>query len=203
MAGSAFQKWAGVCLCIAALLLVVINAGFTPRLPQGAFSGLAASEVFLWRQCLAAAAALFMTIGLIGLFAAQSQRVSFFGHLAFFIAFTGGMALFATEWAQIFLLRDMALHNPDALDQLENAAGPTLFDIGAIAAFSVFALGWVLMSISMALARVFARWSALLVLAAFLVTPALGAFGVWGAAAGSVAIGLGWFSLGVQLIRAR
>ena len=51
------------------------------------------------------------------------------------------------------------------------------------------------------LAGVFSRLSAGLVLAAFFITPALGAFGVWGAAGGSALIGLGWFWLGVQLMR--
>ena len=36
-----------------------------------------------------------------------------------------------------------------AVDALEDAPGMTLFDIGAIAAFSAFALGWCLMAISL------------------------------------------------------
>lgn len=203
MANTAFLKWSGLSLCIAAISLVVINAGLTPQLPQGAFSQTAASDIFLVRQCLAAATALFMTIGVTGIFIAQADKLSLFGHVAFFVAFAGGLALFATEWAQIFIIRDLALSDPAAVDRLEDAAGMTLFDIGALVSFSTFAVGWLLLAISTLLARVFARFSAGLVLAAFLITPALGAFGVWGAAGGSVLIGLGWFALGVQLLRGR
>ena len=201
MGGTAFLRWTGGALCAAAILLVVINAGLTPRLPDGAFSEIAASQVFFWRQCLAALTAFLMTFGVAGVFFAQANRVSFFGRTAFFVALAGGLALFATEWGQIFIVRDLALNNPGALDQLEDAPGLTPFDIGAIAAFSVFALGWVLLAISALLARVFTRWSAALLLIAFFITPALGAFGVWGAAGGSILIGLGWMALGVQLVR--
>lgn len=197
----ALAKWTGGALCIAAVFLVAINAGLTPLLPDGAFSQLAASEIFLWRQCLAAMTAFLMTLGIIGIFSAQAARVSFFGRAAFFVALAGGLALFATEWAQIFIVRDLSLTNPAALDQLEDAPGLTLFDIGALAAFSAFALGWVLLAISTMLARVFSRWSAALVVIAFFATPALGAFGVWGAAAGSALIAVAWVALGVQLFR--
>lgn len=200
---AAFAKWTGGALCLAAVLLVVINAGLTPRLPNGEFSVIAASDIFLWRQCLAAAAAFLMTFGIVGVFAAQADRVSFFGRAAFFLALLGGTALFATEWAQIFVIRDIALSNAAAVDQVEDQAGLTLFDIGATAAFSLFALGWVLLAVSTMLARVFARWSAALVAVAFFVTPALGPFGVWGAAAGSVLIAVGWIAIGVQLFRMR
>jgi hypothetical protein len=197
----AFAKWTGAALCVAAVLLVVINAGLTPRLPDGEFSQLGASQIFLVRQSLAALTALLMTFGIVGAFSAQADRVNSFGRFAFLLALAGGMALFATEWAQIFVIRDLALNNPAAVDQLEDAPGMTLFDIGALAAFSMFALGWIMLAISMLFARVFHKWSAILVLGAFFVTPALGAFGVWGAAGGSVLIGAGWFALGVQLVR--
>jgi hypothetical protein len=199
----AFAKWSGAALCIAAVLLVGINVVLTPRLPDGAFSQLGASQIFLLRQSLAALTAFLMTLGIVGIFSAQANRVSFFGRTAFCVALAGGMALFATEWAQIFIIRDLALSNPAALDQLEDAPGLTLFDMGALAAFTAFALGWVLLAISALLARVFSRWSAALVLIAFFVTPALGPLGVWGAAAGSVVIAAGWTALGVQLFRMR
>jgi hypothetical protein len=150
----AFAKWTGAALCVAAVLLVVINAGLTPRLPDGEFSHLGASQIFLLRQSLAALTALLMTFGIVGIFSAQADRVSFFGRFAFLLAFAGGMALFATEWAQIFVIRDLALNNPAAVDQLEDAPGMTLFDIGALAAFSMFALGWIMLAISMLFARV-------------------------------------------------
>jgi hypothetical protein len=201
MASQAFLRWTGAALCVAAILLVIINVVFTPQLPEGAFSSLAQSQVYFWRQCLAALTAFLMTFGIVGVFSAQADRVSFFGRAAFLIALAGGMALFATEWAQIFIIRDFALHNPAAIDQLEDLPGLTLFDLGALAAFGVFALGWVLLAVSALFARVFTRWSAGLVLIAFFVTPALGAFGVWGAAGGSVLIAIGWIALGVQIFR--
>ena len=166
MGGKAFCWWSGLALCAAAVLTVFVNAALTPLLPHGSFDALATSQVFLIRQSLASAAALLMLFGIIGLHVARLHRVRLFDGVAFTIAIAGAAGLFATEWNQLFTIRDFALHAPQALNAVENAGSFTPFDIGALASAATFFLGWFVFAISLLLSKFYSRQGPLVALAA-------------------------------------
>ena len=64
------RKWQRRAALHSAVALVVSNAGLTPRLPDGAFAQLSASQICLVRQSLAALAAILMTFGSVGIVSA-------------------------------------------------------------------------------------------------------------------------------------
>jgi hypothetical protein len=201
-----FVKWTGLALCVAAVITFAVNAVLTPMLPQGSFSALAASQVFLVRQSFAAAAALLLIFGIVGLHVSRLSLVGGFGTAAFVVALCGGAGLFSVEWNQLFTIRDFALHAPDALGRIEDAKGLTPFDLGSLIAASTFFMGWLLLAVSLLLSNQYSKLSAGLILAGFIVAPALSALGVsgaWPAAGASAIIGAGWFLLGVQMMKLR
>jgi hypothetical protein len=201
----AFLRWCGVALSAAAFLTVGLNVVLTPMLPDGDFSDIASSNAFLWRQSLAAAAALLLLFGIVGLHVNRLSRIGVFGGVSFALALVGGAALFAIEWNQLFTIRDFAIQAPDTLNAVEDAEGLTPFDVGALAAASAFFLGWFLFAVSLLLSGRYSRVSTALVLVGFVIAPLLGAAGVtaaWAAAGASVVIGAGWLLLGLQLMRA-
>jgi len=201
-----FVRWTGLALCVAAVITFGINTLLTPMLPQRSFPAVAASQVFLVRQSFAAAAALLLIFGIVGLHVSRLGRVSGFGTAAFVVALSGGAGLFSVEWNQLFTIRDFALHAPDALGRIEDAKGLTPFDLGSLIAASTFFLGWLLLAVSLLLSNEYSKLSAGLILAGFIVAPALSAMGVsgaWAAAGASAIIGAGWFLLGVQMMQLR
>lgn len=193
-------------MCAAAVLTVGLNVVLTPMLPRGSFAELAASQPFLLRQALASLAALSMLFGVVGLHVARLGTVRAFGTVAFVVAISGAVSLFATEWNQLFTIRDLALHQPQALISMEDADGLTPFDVGSLASAATFFLGWLLMAISLLLSKNAPRIGGAIVLVGFVVAPVLSAVGINGPMAvvgASSVVGAGWFVLGLHLMRGR
>jgi len=198
------MRWSGVALAAGGVLTLLINACLTPLLPAHApLAKTAASSVFLWRQGLSALAAVFLLFGSIGLYLRQAARTGRSGAVAFAMAFIGSALLLATEWAEVFLVRDLALRTPDALQALDSGHGPTLYDLGAMIAFGMFTIGWLALAASTLRAGMLSRRAAWLVIAGLFSIPLLGAVvpGVWGAVAGNAILASGWFWLGHDVRR--
>jgi hypothetical protein len=199
----------GWALIAGGVLTAIANGVFSPMLRvESPFAELAGSQVFLTRLSLAAAGLMLVLLGMVGLYIRQAAKLSWFGGFAFVIAFCGTAAIMAHEWAQVFFIHHIAKTIPDALDAMENVAGPNLFDAESIIVASSFALGWILWCVSLLLGRVFSWLGPALVLAGLLGTPALGAAlaaaggnPVWGMAAGGVLFALGWIVLGRALLK--
>jgi hypothetical protein len=199
---SGYWRWSGIALAAGGAATFLINALLTPFLQfDASYATTAASTVFLWRQSLSALAVALLLFGSVGLYLRHADRFGRFGAAAFVPAFLGSAMLLANEWCQVFLVRDLALRAPEALETLEAAKGMSLYDAGAVIAFIVFTLGWILFSISMLLSRRYARRGPILVIAGFVVTPVLAAAlpGAWGAIIGNAVLGAGWVVLGREL----
>jgi hypothetical protein len=182
------------------MLTFLINAGLTPLLPTHApFAETAASTLFLWRQSASALAAALLLLGSIGLYLRQAERAGRFGAVAFLMAFLGSALLLATEWNEVFLVRDLALQVPNALQMLDAGHHPSLYDLGAIISLGTFTIGWLALAVQTLRAGIFSRRAASLVIAGFLLIPLLGAVGVWGVVLGNAVLGSGWFLLGCEL----
>jgi hypothetical protein len=198
-----FMTWSGVALAAGGAITLLVNASLTPFLQTDApYSATAAAVVFLWRQSLSALAALLLLFGSVGLHLRHAGPAGRFGAIAFELAFAGSALLLAYEWSQVFFVRDLALKAPELLEELETAEGLSLYDIGPVIAFATFTLGWILLSVSMLLARVYSRRGPILVIVGFFSVPILTAAlpGAWGAILGNAVLGIGWMLLGYELL---
>jgi hypothetical protein len=197
------SAWPGLALVAGGACTLLVNAGLTPFLQADApFAVMAASNVFVWRQSFSAFAAILLLAGSVGLYESQSGRSGRFGAFAFGFAFFGSAVLLAHEWNQVFFVHELAGRAPEALESLEAAEGPSLFDLSAIIALSAFTLGWLLFALSQLMAGVYPRRGPILVLAGFISIPLLGAVlpNLWGMVVGNIVLASGWMLLGRQLL---
>jgi hypothetical protein len=196
----------GIALIFGGLLVLIVNAVITPFLPSGdSFAATAASPVFLLRQILSAFAAFSLLAGSVGLFLHRSDRFGRVGMCTFGLAFLGSALLLAHEWGQIFIVHDLALHEPKALEALEDVAGATFSDIGAMIAVVTFAVGWIAFSVSILIFGAYVRLGPVLLLIGFFATPMLAAAlpPMLGLGLGNAILASGWFFLGHELYRSQ
>lgn len=199
----------GAALIGGGVLTLIANGVFSPLLPvEGSFAELAGSLVFLARLSLAAAGLMLVLLGMVGLYLRHAATLSWFGAMAFVLAFLGTAAIMAHEWAQVFVIHHIARIAPGTLDVIENVEGPNLFDIEAMIVAASFSLGWIVWCIAMLRARLVPWIGSSLVLLGLFGTPLLGAaaatFGasaIWGMAVGGVLFALGWMALGAALLK--
>lgn len=202
MPNRVFLRWTGAALAAGGALTLLVNTCLTPLLPRPAsYAETAASLIFAWRQGFAAAAAALLVFGSVGLYLRQADRAGPFGAVAFVVALLGSALVLATEWVQLFAVRDFALRAPKTLTTLYSGPGLSLFDIGAMVAVGTFALGWLALAVVTLRARVLSRSAAILVIAGFFATPLLQPLlpGVWGAIISNSVLGAGWFWLGYEI----
>ena len=202
MANDSFLRLSGCALAFGGALTFLINAILTPFLPKGVlFSTVAASPIFLWRQSASALAAMLLLFGAVGLYLRQSKRSSWFGAVAFAIAFVGSALLVASEWDQIFETRDLALRAPATLNALDSGRGLSLSNLGALIAIGTFTVGWIALAGWTLRIGVFPRRAAALVVAGFFLIPLLHAAlpGSSGDILGNGVLGAGWLWLGMDM----
>lgn len=199
LARHGFIRGCGCALLLGGAVIILINVIATPLLPRHQGSAIVMSTgIFLLRESALGVAALLLLFGCLGLHLVQRMGSGVFGTAAFLASFVGGSFLFAVEWANVFVLRAVAQSNPDTLSALDKNS---LLNIGFASAAGLFALGWLLLSLSLWRARVLPRWAALTTLAGLLSIPALQAtpLGLGGAIAGNVIFGVGLMGLGRAL----
>ena len=204
MPNSRMIRWAGLALAGGGALTFLINAALTPALLSHApFAQTAASSLFLWRQSASALAAALLLFGAVGVYVCQADRLGAGGLLAFVMSLLGSSLLLATEWTEIFLVRTLAVRAPDALNALDSGHGMNFYDIGSMAALSLFMLGWLAMATASIKAGVLARGAAGLVIAGLFAIPLLSAAlrMPWGPIAGNAILGAGWVWMGLEVRR--
>jgi len=198
------KKYSGISLALGGVFTFLINAGLTPFMQIGD-SGVdvAVSNIFLWRQSLSALTAIFLFIGIVGVYERQINKAGRFGVFSFLIAFIGSAMLLAQEWNQIFFVRDLAIRAPETMLALDAGKEFALPEIGSIIVFSFFALGWILFSISTILAKVYRKKGPILIIAGFFATPILTAIlpGLWGMTLGNAILSAGWVLMGLERFR--
>jgi hypothetical protein len=201
MAGS-FVRWCGLALCVAAVTTLALNVFVSPRLPEGSFTTVAASSVYFLRQCIASAVALLLVFGIAGIHVSRFGRVGLFGTIAFVVAFTGQVLLFAIEYGQAFQVRDYALNAPAMLNAAITDPHRPLA-IGALVAIVTFFVGWLLLSVSLLVSRHVHRLGPTLILVGLPLLFATKSLGAVGGVITSAVTGAGWFLIGLEMMRRR
>jgi hypothetical protein len=142
-----FIRGCGRALIFGGAMTALINLMTTPLLPRHQGPAVVMSTgIFLLRQSASGVAALLLLFGCLGLHLAQSKDSGVFGAAAFLLSFVGASFLFAVEWANVFVLRAVAQSSPAALGALDKNS---LLNIGSASAAGLFALGWLLLSVSL------------------------------------------------------
>ncbi len=102
--------------------------------------------------------AVYLLLGLVGLYARQSAASGTLGLVGFLVAVLGTMLLAGAWWWEAFAVPYAAAEAPALV--AEPPTGRLL--AGAVVSFGVFALGWVLFGLASVRARVFPRDAAIL-----------------------------------------
>lgn len=195
-----FYTVTGAALILGGLLTALINIFLTPQLdPGSSYAAMAGSSLFFTRLMLTGMAALLVLIGSMGLYARQAEKIGVFGLIAFLLTFIGMAALFANEWTSVFTVHEISQSAPEALEALDESA---LFDAGTIAALGLSMLGWLAFAAVTLRAGILPRWTAVSVIAGFILAVLLPPLmGLWGAAAANTILGAGWMGFGWSVAR--
>lgn len=185
----------------AAVAAAVTNAVFTPMLRKGeAFAITLVSPAFLGREISSAVCALCLLLGAALLWpeVPRSGGTTF----AVVLAITGSALLLATEWSQIFDMRDVASVAPQTIAALSSRRGLHASDLGAMIALLAFTTGWLAVAVVILRTRFVPARSGWLIIAGFVAIPLLQALthNRTGAIAGNLILALGWFLLGRDLV---
>ena len=165
MPSSELIQWSGLAAILAAVLLSVgalLNiATETENLSESATT---APYAFTWLMYLLGG--VLLLLGLVGLYARQSEAAGILGLVGFLGAFLGTALLVGSAWFQLFVAPVFAVEAPGALD-----AEPTgMLALGFVLSFVVFStLGWILFGVGTLRAGVYPRAAAILLIAGVLI----------------------------------
>ncbi|NNL16878.1 MAG: hypothetical protein HKO81_09600, partial [Flavobacteriaceae bacterium] len=161
-------KYGGMALILGGISFTITNVAISPFVDfEVPFSEMLTSSPFFYRMIFAALTVAFLLFGSIGLYLYHSQieRAKMFMQVTFIIAFFGSAFLLANEWHQIFVLPEIAKISPEAIDKLGSSDNIGRDVIGAMIAFAMFSIGWILFTISVLIARKLNRLGPVLVIA--------------------------------------
>jgi hypothetical protein len=157
MSSSNLIRWAGLAAILAGVLLVVgdlldlaIGFGDEP------FSEVATTGTHALQSWIRLIGAVLLLIGLVGLYARQSEAAGPLGLAGFLVAFLGTALVMGFFWAILFLTPTLAVEAPVLLDE-----GPPP---GFFFTLITFSVGWLLFGIATLLARVYPRTAALVLI---------------------------------------
>lgn len=194
-------KHSGIAIVMAGFCFAIPNTVILPFVDFGApYGELLTSTSFLYRMIFAALTVALLLFGVSGIYLHHSkiERGKLFRNISFMVAFFGTAFMLANEWHQIFVLPEVANINPEAVDKLGGR-----FAIGATTALTTFSLGWILFSISLLISRKLKRLGPILVLSGFFMIPLFS--GIFtpaiGGIVGGVFLGVGFFLIGIELIK--
>ena len=159
MASSDLSRWAGLAAILAGGLLVVADLlNLAIGFGNEPFSETATTGTYAFQSVVNLLAAVLLLIGLVGLYARQSEAAGLLGLAGFLVAFLGTALVTGLLWASLFIVPSLAVEVPAFLDQVE---GPPP---GFFLTFITFAVGWLLFGIATLLARVYPRIPTILVM---------------------------------------
>jgi hypothetical protein len=159
MSSSDLIRWAGLAAILAGVLLVVADLlNLAIGFGNEPFSETATTGIYAFQSVVNLLAAVLLLIGLVGLYARQSEAAGLLGLAGFLVAFLGTALVTGLLWASLFIVPTLAVEVPAFLDQVE---GPPP---GFFLTFITFAVGWLLFGIATLLARVYPRIPTILVM---------------------------------------
>ncbi len=150
MSSSNLIRLSGLAAVVAGLLLTIGDLLSFATEPENLSEwATMPSYFFVWFLYLLSG--VLLLVGLVGLYAYQSEAAGILGLVGFVGAFSGTALVLGAIWAQLFVAPFLAVQSPGALDTEPTgslAAGFTL-------SFALLAVGWLLFRIAALRARVY------------------------------------------------
>src|SRR5829696_1787837 len=150
MSSSDLIRWSGLAAMVGGALLAVGAFFDLMYFSPEPMSEVVPTGSFLFQQVLYLLGATLLLIGLVGLYARQSQAAGALGLVGFLIAFAGTVLAAGLFWAGMFIAPALATEAPDFVD-----AGPPP---GFVLTFIGFGVGWLVFGIATLRAGVYPRW---------------------------------------------
>jgi hypothetical protein len=142
-------RWGGLAALIASIVSIAIEIALLATIRNQAYSTAALSGEWFILYTLRLIATILLMLGLVAIFARQSQKMGTFGVVAFVIASIGTMLVSGFAWALTFTFPAMAEAVPAFLDA--HAAAPS---IGVVLTLFLVTIGWLLFGIACLRAKV-------------------------------------------------
>lgn len=152
-------RWGGLAALIASILSIGIEVVLLLTLKGQAYSIAALTAGWSFLYFLRLVATILLMLGLVAIFARQSENMHVFGVIAFVIAGMGTMLIFGFAWALTFVFPVMAEAAPTFLDMY--AAAPS---VGVVLTLFLVTVGWLLFGIASLRAKVLPTGSAWVVI---------------------------------------
>ena len=160
MSASNLIRLSGLAAVLAGVLFAISDLVGSLVLDFENFSETATTGTYAVMSVLFLVAAVLLPLGLVGLYAHQSEATGTLGLVAFVVAFVGSILVAGAFWTQAFVAPPLAEVAPEFLD--EEPGGR--LDLGFFLSFSLVALGWLLFGIATLRAKVYPRWAAILLM---------------------------------------
>ena len=162
MSSSDLMRWGGLAALVGGVLFVVAELLGLPTINIESFSETATTTSFAIQTTTFLLGVVLMLLGLVGLYARQSEAAGALGLIGFLVAFLGTVLIGGFMWASVFIAPALATEVPEVVD-----AGPPP---GLLPTFIIFAVGWLLFGIATLRGRVFPRAAAILLIVGAVVT---------------------------------
>jgi hypothetical protein len=144
-------RWSGFAAMVAgALLLIAELLELLPAFDDLPFSELALTSIFTFQLTLYLIGLMVLAVGLVGLYAHQSEAAGPLGLVGFLSAFIGTVFFSGFFWANIFVAPALAIGAPEFLDQGGRFPG---FRLSLV----IYAVGWMLFGLASLKARGYPR----------------------------------------------
>jgi hypothetical protein len=151
MSSSVLARWGGLAAMVAGVLLLVAELlELLPAFDDYPFSELALTALFTFQITLYLVGLILLAVGLVGLYAHQSETAGPLGLVGFLIAFAGTVFFTGFFWANLFVAPALAVGEPEYLDQSGRFHGFRL-------SLFIYAVGWLLFGLASLKARVYPR----------------------------------------------
>ncbi len=109
-----------------------------------------------------------LLVGLVGLYARQSEAAGLLGMVGFLVALVGTGLAIGVSWEEVFVppaLAQLIQSDPAVADPaLLDAGPPAWVNFGFVLSFALFALGWLLFGVATLRARVYPRAAAIVLI---------------------------------------
>ena len=151
MSSSVLARWGGLAAMVAGMLLLVAELlELLPAFDDYPFSELALTGLFTFQVALYLLGLILLSVGLVGLYAHQSDRAGLLGLVGFLVAFIGTVFFTGFFWANLFVSPALAVGAPEFLDQGGRFPGFRL-------SLLIYAVGWLLFGLASLKARAYPR----------------------------------------------
>ncbi|HEX2097736.1 MAG TPA: hypothetical protein VHF46_01590 [Rubrobacteraceae bacterium] len=156
MLSSKLIRWGGLAAMLAGVLLVVAALLDLAVDPDEPVSVMVTRGVYAFQSAVNLLAVVLLLIGLVGLYARQSEAAGLLGLVGFLVAFLGTALATGFHWATLFIVPSVAVVAPGFVNE-----GPPP---GFFLMFITFAVGWLLFGVATLRAHVYPRAAAILLI---------------------------------------